>query len=116
MKFSKGPAQALALEFYPESADAFAQELPRAKEALHNWKIKHGARCEMVMFTVVAAAELHVAIESLIRRACRGSGELGSVLQSVEVRIGFFIDPRGDPVKEDILAAGSGSNAAEANP
>src|SRR5262249_22848298 len=42
MEFSKGPAQALALEFHPETAHAFAQELPRAKAALNDWRTKHG--------------------------------------------------------------------------
>jgi hypothetical protein len=32
------------------------------------------------------------------------------MLQSLEVRVNFVIDPRGDPVKEYILAVGSRSN------
>jgi hypothetical protein len=107
MEFSKGAARALALEFYPDNADSFVQELTRAKTAVHNWRIKHGARCEMVLFTVVSVAEHHIAIESLIRRACCESGEFGPFLKSLEVRVNFLIDPRGDPVKQCILAAGS---------
>jgi len=114
MEFSKGCAKALALEFYPENAGAFAQELPRAKEALLAWKAKHGGQCEMVMFTVVSMAEHHAAIESLLRHACREKADLAPLLQRLEVRLSLFVDPRGDPVKECILTSAERRTATKA--
>jgi hypothetical protein len=114
MEFSKGSAKALALEFYPENAGAFAQELPRAKAALLDWKAKHGSQCAMVMFTVVSVAEHHAAIESLIRHACREKAELAPLLEMLEVRVSLFVDPRGDAVKEYTLATASRPKAVRA--
>jgi hypothetical protein len=114
MEFAKGSAKALALEFYPENGDAFARELRRVKLALLDWKAKHGDRCETVMFTVVSAPEHHSAIESEIQRVCLDEAELAPLLRSLEVRVGLFVDPRGDPVKEYILAKVSRPNAPKA--
>lgn len=81
MEFSKGAAKALALEFYPENAGAFGQELPRAKAALVSWKAKYGAQCEAILFTIVAAAQHHAAIELLIEQACREQVDLAPLLE-----------------------------------
>ena len=116
MEFAKDSAQALALEFYPENAEAFSQKLPAVKAALLEWKAKHESRCEMVMFTVVGAAEHHFAIESLIRQAFNEDFKLASLLDSLEVRITFLVDPRGEPVNEFALAPSSSPVAAKAKP
>jgi len=116
MEFSKGPARALALEFYPENVDAFAQELPKAKAALRDWKVKPGGRCEMVMFTVVSALEHHNAIESVIRQVCRDEAELAPLLQSLEVRVALYINPEGEAVKQYVLAEAAPPKAAKAKP
>jgi hypothetical protein len=104
MEFSKGPARALGLEFYPENADAFTRELSRVKPALLDWKAKHGSGCEMVMFTVVSAPEHHTAIESVIQQVCRDEAELAPLLHSLEVRVALFSNPEGESVKEYSLA------------
>jgi hypothetical protein len=116
MEFSKGPARALALEFYPESVDAFAQELPKAKAALVDWKARHGGRCEMVLFTVVSVPEHHAAIEAMIQQVCRDEAALAPLLQSLEVRVALYIDPDGEAVKEYALAGAAPTEAAEAKP
>jgi hypothetical protein len=116
MEFSKGSARALALEFYPESVDAFAQELPKVKAALVDWKAKHGGRCEMVLFTVVSVPEHHTAIESVIQQACHDEAELAPLLQSLAVRVALYIDPDGEAVKEYALAEAAPDSAAEAKP
>jgi hypothetical protein len=116
MEFSKGPARALALEFYPENAAAFAQELPKVKAALLDWKAKHGGRCEMVQFTVVSAPEHHTAIESMIQQVCRDKAELAPLLKSLEVRVALFINPEGNAVKEYVLAGTAPAKAANVRP
>jgi hypothetical protein len=104
MKFCRGPARALALEFYPENVDEFLQELPKAKAALLDWRAEHGDRCEVVLFTTVSRAEHHAAIDSAIQQACRNENELAPLLRSLEVRVAFHIDPERDPVKDYVLA------------
>jgi hypothetical protein len=116
MEFSKGPARALALEFYPENVDAFTRELPKVRPALLDWKAKHGSLCEMVMFTVVSAPQHHTAIESVIQQVCRNEAELAPLLHSLEVRVALFLDPDGESVKEYSLAKAAPVNAAKAKP
>jgi hypothetical protein len=116
MEFFKGPARALALEFYPENVDAFTRELPKVKPALINWKAKHGSRCEMVMFTVVSAPEHHAAIESVIQQVCRDEAELAPLLHSLEVRVALFINPGGEAVRQYSLAEAPLVKAAKAKP
>jgi hypothetical protein len=116
MEFSKGPARAVALEFYPESVGAFAQELPKVKAALVDWKAKHGGRCEMVLFTVVSVPEHHAAIEALIQQVCHDEAELSPLLQALDVRVALYIDPDGEAVKEYALAEAAPTTAAETKP
>jgi hypothetical protein len=103
MEFAKGSAQALALEFYPEDADAFAEEMPKAKAALRKWRAKHGGQCEMVLFTVVSKPEFHSAIESVIQRVCHDETELSPLLQSLEVRVALH-NLKEVIIKEYVLA------------
>ena len=107
LEFSKGSAQALALEFYTENAQTFAPALSRISVPLRHWRNKYGGNCTALMFTVVCASEHHDEIESLIRRSCAEDSELVPLLQSLEIRVSLFIDPRGNPVKEYILVEAS---------
>jgi hypothetical protein len=66
MEFGKDSARALALEFYPENVDAFAEELPKAMAALFKWKAKHRDRCEMVK----SASGLRTSARKEHRLAC----------------------------------------------
>jgi hypothetical protein len=68
MEFSKDAGRAAALTFAPENLNGFDQEMREAKSALLAWRDKHGANCEMVMFTVVCEPQLHGAVESSIER------------------------------------------------
>ena len=96
--------------------DAFTRELPKVKQALIDWKAKHGSRCEMVMFTVVSAPEHHTAIESVIQQVCRDEAELAPLLDSLEVRVALFINLGGESVKEYALAEAAPAKAAKAKP
>jgi hypothetical protein len=116
MRFSRGSARALALEFHAENVEAFVQELPKAKAALLDWRAKDGTRCEMVLFTVVSASEHHAAIESVIQQICGGKGELDQVLQSLEVRVALFLKDDGQPAKEYIVVKPGQEKAAKAKP
>jgi len=104
------------LEFYPENADAFAQELPNVKATLRDWKAKHGGRCEMVLFTVVSAPEHHTAIESMIQQVCHDEAELAPLLQSLEVRVALYINSEGEAVKEYVLAEAAPPKTAKVKP
>jgi hypothetical protein len=112
MEFTKGLAHALALEFYPADATAFARELPAAREELSAWRASHGDRCEMVLFTVVAAPEHHAAIESTLAQASRDEANLAPVLRSVEVRVALHVKAEEDPVKQYALAASTTNKPA----
>jgi hypothetical protein len=87
MEFAKGSARALALEFYPSSVAAIAQELRQVPAILRNWQAKYGDHCEQVLFTIVSATEDHPAFESLIRQWYRDEAELPLLLKSMEVRL-----------------------------
>ncbi len=113
MEFSKGPALALAFEFYPENVDAFTRELPKVRPVLLDWKANHGSRCEMIMFTVVSAPQHHTAIESVIQQVCGNESELAPLLHSLEVRVALYIDPDGESVKEySLTKAAPGEEAS----
>ena len=116
MEFARGTAKALGLEFYPENADAFEKVLPNAKSALARWKARNGNSCEVVLFTVVSAAEEHAAIEAVIERACRGQAELAPLLEALEIRVSLWVDPRGEPVREYVLDKPSSGIATKAKP
>jgi hypothetical protein len=102
LEFAKG-SRGLGLDFYPENADAFAQQLPKAKGTLMDWMERHGDRCKVVLFTVISAAENHAAIEALIHQTCREDVVLSPLLRSLELRVGLFTDGRADAVTEYIL-------------
>src|SRR4051812_13636753 len=99
MEMSKGSGSAIAISLAPASADAFAQEFRQVKQALLDWRAKHGRRCEMVMFSVVSAQEHYPAIESLLDKVYREEAELSPLLRSVQVRVAL-LNSRGKPVKE----------------
>jgi hypothetical protein len=98
MEFAKGRGSALAITLAPENADAFAREFRQVKQALFDWKAKHGSHCDMVMFSIVSKAEDGTAIESMLDRVYREEPELSPLLQSVNVEVAL-LDSRAQPIK-----------------
>jgi hypothetical protein len=99
MEFAKGRSSALALTLTAENADASTQEFRLVKQALLDWKAKHGGHCDMVMFSIVTTPEHFQVIESPLDRVYREEAELSPLLQSVNVEVAL-LNSRAEPLKK----------------
>lgn len=94
VELSKRSGFALALILTPANADAFADEMRVAKQALLDWKTNRGTRCDRVMLTVVCELEHQPAIEEAIGHIYHNEEQLAPLLQSVDVDVAL-LKPRG---------------------
>jgi hypothetical protein len=108
-EFAKGSRYALGLTIAPPSLEAFAGDLRTVKLALLDWRAKRASGCELVMFTVVSAPELHPEIEGQIERIYRDEVELAPFLGKLTVQVAL-LDTSGEARKEYRLG-GSGVTA-----